>query len=136
MVREIIHDPMFLAKMSEAATAADLSIGEDLADTLKAHAHECVGLAANMIGVLKRVIVVDAGGACLIMYNPAIVKKREEYTTQEGCLSLAGVRPCRRYQFIAVRYMDEKFKPQLKSFSGWTAEIIQHEIDHCNGVLI
>ncbi len=121
---------------SEAATIEDAPVGQDLLDTLEAHAHECVGMAANMIGVLKRIIVFDDNGTAKLMFNPEIVHASSEYSTEEGCLSLAGQRPCRRYRKIRVSYRDESFKTCQKSFSGFTAQIIQHEIDHCNGIII
>lgn len=136
MIKEIVHDPVFLAQKSEPATQDDAQIAQDLLDTLEAHRSECVGLAANMIGEKKNIIVVDNNGRDLLMYNPVIIKATAEYTATEGCLSLSGARQCRRYQSIIVRYRDADFKPQVKPFRGWTAEIIQHEIDHCSGILI
>lgn len=121
---------------SEAATIEDAPVGQDLLDTLEAHAHECVGMAANMIGVRKRIIVFDDNDTAKLMFNPEIVHASSEYSTEEGCLSLVGQRPCWRYRKIRVSYQDESFKTCQKSFSGFTAQIIQHEIDHCEGIII
>ena len=137
MVRELIHDPIFLARKSAPAEKGDLETARDLLDTLTAHGDSCVGMAANMIGVCKRIIVFDNEGTPMLMLNPEIVKAGEEYETEEGCLSLlGGPRKTKRYRKIKVKYQTEKFETRLKSFSGWTAQIIQHEIDHCNGILI
>lgn len=137
MVRELIHDPIFLARKSEYATQADLAVGRDLLDTLNAHREHCVGMAANMIGVCKRIIVFDNGGPLMVMFNPEIIKQSGEYETEEGCLSLlGGPRKTKRYTKIKVRYQTEKMEVRMKTFEGWTAQIIQHEIDHCNGILI
>ncbi len=136
MVREIMRDPLFLGRKSEKATAEDISVGEDLLDTLKAHSEECVGMAANMIGVSKRIIVFDCEGVYMLMYNPEIIKCSEPYQTEEGCLSLTGKRPTKRYKSIKVQYQNSDFSVRLKTFTGWTAQIIQHEIDHCNGIII
>ena len=137
MVKEVVHDPIFLAMKSEPATVEDLQVAQDLLDTLIAHKDGCVGMAANMIGVLKRIIVFDNGGTYMTMFNPEILKMSDAYNTEEGCLSLlGGPRPCKRYQTIKVRWQNEKLQPRIKTFSGWTAQIIQHEIDHCNGILI
>lgn len=136
MLKPIIHDPIFLAQKSEKATRADAQVITDLKDTLMANAQQCVGMAANMIGVLKNIIIVADGPRHLIMINPTITEKKGKFETEEGCLSLPGIRPCTRYKNITVAYLDENFKKQRKRFSGWTAQIIQHEIDHCNGVLI
>ena len=137
MVREIMHDPIFLGRVSQDATAEDIPLAQDLLDTLAAHKDACVGMAANMIGQCKRIIVVDNGGACLTMFNPEITKRSGPYEAQEGCLSLlGGPRPCLRYQKITVKWQNEKFQTRIKTFTGWTAQIIQHEIDHCNGILI
>lgn len=136
MVRKIMRDPLFLAQKSVDATEADKQVVEDLLDTLRANLERCVGMAANMIGVKKNIIVVAAGPFQIAMINPIITKKTGVYTTEEGCLSLEGVRPCTRYQEIEVDYLDRNFKKQHGKFSGWTAQIIQHEIDHCNGILI
>ena len=137
MVRELMHDPIFLAQKSAAATVADLEIARDLVDTLAAHRDSCVGMAANMIGVCKRIIVFDNDGTLAVMFNPEIIKAVEEYETEEGCLSLlGGPRKTKRYRKIKVRYQNEKMEVRLKTFAGWTAQIIQHEVDHCNGILI
>lgn len=137
MVRELVHDPILLARKSADATKEDLEIGRDLLDTLLAHREGCVGMAANMIGQLKRIIAFDNGGVPALMFNPEIVKASGEYETEEGCLSLlGGPRKTKRYQKIKVQYQTETFQTRLKTFEGWTAQIIQHEIDHCNGILI
>ncbi len=136
MIYPINKDPISLARKSAAATEADLHIGQDLLDTLRAHEQECVGMAANMIGFHKRIIAVNADGMLLLMYNPEIIRASGRYETEEGCLSLEGVRPAVRFRSIKVRYQDSNFSVRIKTFSGWTAQIIQHEIDHCNGVLI
>ena len=137
MVRELIHDPIMLARKSAPATRDDLQIGQDLLDTLLAHRESCVGMAANMIGLFKRIIVFDNEGTPMLMFNPEIIKTSGEYETEEGCLSLlGGPRRTKRYQKIKVQYQTPDFQTRLKTFSGWTAQIIQHEIDHCNGILI
>ena len=137
MVKELVHDPIFLARKSVPATAADLDTARDLLDTLLAHKDTCVGMAANMIGVCKRIIVFDNGGKPMLMFNPEIVKADGAYETEEGCLSLlGGPRKTKRFQKIKVRYQTEKMETRLKTFEGWTAQIIQHEVDHCNGILI
>ena len=137
MVQELMHDPIFLARRSEAATPEDLETARDLLDTLNAHRDGCVGMAANMIGICKRIIVFDDGGKLSLMLNPEIVKASGEYETAEGCLSLlGGPRKTKRFQKIKVRYQTEQFQVRLKTYEGFTAQIIQHEIDHCNGVLI
>ena len=137
MVRELCHDPIFLAQKSSDALAEDLQTAQDLLDTLTAHRETCVGMAANMIGVSKRIIAFDNGGAYMVMLNPEIVKKSGEYTAEESCLSLlGGPRKTKRYQKIKVQYQTLDLQTRLKTFNGWTAQIIQHEIDHCNGVLI
>ena len=137
MIKEIMHDPIFLALKSEPATAEDLQVARDLLDTLAANKEACVGIAANMIGVRKRIIVFDHEGAYMTMFNPEIVKMAESYDTQEGCLSLlGGPRCCKRYKTIKVQWQNEKFQTRVKTFTGWSAQIIQHEIDHCNGILI
>ena len=136
MVKELMHDPIFLAGKAEVSTKEDLPVAQDLLDMLMAHKKSCVGMAANMIGVLKNIIIVADGPRHLIMVNPTITEKTGKFETEEGCLSIPGIRPCTRYKNITVAYMDENFKKQRKRFSGWTAQIIQHEIDHCNGVLI
>ena len=136
MVRPIIHDPFFLAQKSEMATEADWQIAEDLLDTLRVNLDRCVGMAANMIGVKKAIIVVAAGPIQFVMINPVITKKKGVYQTEEGCLSLEGVRPCTRYQEIEVDYQDQNFQKQHGKYSGWVAQIIQHEVDHVQGIVI
>ena len=136
MVRPIMKDPMFLALPSETATVQDKQIALDLLDTLRAHLDGCVGMAANMIGVRKRIIAVCAGFGQMAMFNPKIVSRSGAYEAEEGCLSLAGVRKTTRYQRIEVSYQDIDMKPQRRKFEGYTAQIIQHEIDHCDGILI
>ena len=136
MVREIMMDEVFLAEASEKATAEDTEIARDLLETLEAHKAGCVGMAANMIGVHKRIIAFDNEGSYMVMFNPEIVKKSGAYETEEGCLSLTGTRKTRRWQSIKVQYQNEKMQIRLKTFTGWTAQIIQHEIDHCNGIII
>ena len=136
MVREIMKDEVFLAEASEKATAEDAEIARDLLETLEAHKAGCVGMAANMIGVRKRIIAFDNEGSYMVMFNPEIVKKSGAYEAEEGCLSLTGTRKPRRWQSIKVQYQNEKMQIRLKTFTGWTAEIIQHEIDHCNGIII
>ena len=136
MIKPITKDIFFLAQKSEPAAPSDVGVITDLLDTLRANSAHCVGLAANMIGVKKRIIVVSLGFANLAMVNPQIVRKDTSYETEEGCLSLVGVRKTKRYQNIEVTYLDQNFKPQRQKFTGWTAQIIQHEIDHCNGIII
>lgn len=136
MVREIMKDEAFLAGTSEKATAEDAEIARDLLETLEAHKAGCVGMAANMIGVRKRIIAFDNEGSYMVMFNPEIVKKSGAYEAEEGCLSLTGTRKTRRWQSIKVQYQNEKMQIRLKTFTGWTAQIIQHEIDHCNGIII
>lgn len=136
MVKPIMHDPMFLAQKSEKAEAGDIQTARDLLDTLIANRAGCVGMAANMIGIKKRIIAFDNDGSYMVMLNPEITKKSGEYEAEEGCLSLSGIRKTKRFQFITVSYQDMEMKNQSKSFFGWTAQIIQHEIDHCNGILI
>ena len=137
MIRELIHDPILLAKKSSPAVQADLPAARDLMDTLAAHKDSCVGMAANMIGVYKRIIAFDNDGEYMLMLNPEIITQSGPYETQEGCLSLlGGPRRTRRFQKIKVRYQTAEFQIRLKTFTGWTAQIIQHEIDHCNGILI
>lgn len=136
MIKPIMRDPIFLARKSEIATKEDLAVAQDLLDTLRANAAGCVGMAANMIGVSKRIIVFDNEGTYMVMFNPEVVKCSEPYETEEGCLSLVGVRKTVRYRSIKVRYQNEAFQTRFKTFTGWTAQIIQHEIDHCNGILI
>lgn len=137
MIRQVIHDPLFLSGKSDKATKEDLSVAQDLLDTLIGNRAGCVGMAANMIGVRKRIITFDDNGKYIIMFNPEIIKCSGEYDTEEGCLSLLGdPRPCKRFKSIKVRYQNEKFQQLTKTYVGFTAQIIQHEIDHCNGVLI
>ncbi len=138
MVKELMHDSIFLACKSEEATMEDIGVAEDLLDTLKAHKERCVGMAANMIGVRKRIIAfVCEDGTYMTMLNPVILKKDKPFDTEESCLSLlGGARKCKRYRSIKVQYQNLQMQTRIKTFSGWTAQIIQHEIDHCNGVLI
>ena len=136
MIRDICKDEAFLAQRAEAATAEDLGTAQDLLDTLAAHREGCVGMAANMIGVNKRIIVFDDDGKYQVMFNPVIVKRDGPYEAEEGCLSLTGRRKVKRFRTIKVQWQNEKLQTRLKTFTGWTAEIIQHEIDHCEGVLI
>lgn len=136
MVCEICRDKAFLAQKAEAAAAEDIGTTRDLLDTLIAHKDGCVGMAANMIGVNKRIIAFDNEGEYMVMLNPMIVKQSGVYEAEEGCLSLTGTRKVRRFKSIKVQWQNEKLKPRIKTFTGWTAEIIQHEIDHCEGVLI
>lgn len=137
MIKTLIHDPVFLAQRSETATTEDLQTADDLLDTLTAHRETCVGMASNMIGVCKRIIAFDNEGTYMIMLNPEIIKQSDEYWTEESCLSLlGGPRKIKRYRKIKVQYQTREFQVRLKTFTGWTAQIIQHEIDHCNGVLI
>ncbi len=136
MVRPIVKDTFLLARRSEDASEADKDVARDLLDTLTAHRDGCVGMAANMIGVAKRIIVFDNEGAYMTMFNPEIVRRADPYEAEEGCLSLSGTRKTKRYRTIKVRYQNGDFQLRLKSFTGWTAQIIQHEIDHCSGILI
>ena len=137
MVRELMHDPLFLGRKSRAATKEDLPIGQDLLETLLAHRATCVGMAGNMIGETVAVIAFFDGDKPMVMYNPEILKAEGVYQTEEGCLSLlGGPRKCTRYQKIKVRWDNEQFQKRVRTFTGWTAQIIQHEVDHCNGVLI
>lgn len=136
MKREIMKDVEFLAQKAEPAAAADRSVAEDLLETLAAHKDGCVGMAANMIGVNKRIIAFDNEGTYMVMFNPEIVKRSGPYETEEGCLSLEGTRKTRRWKSVKVRYQNEKFEIRIKTFTGWTAQIIQHEIDHCEGIII
>ena len=136
MVKPITKDPIFLAQKSAPATILDLPVAQDLKDTLEAHREGCVGMAANMIGVNKRIIIFDDHGSATVMFNPELVKCSGAYETEEGCLSLSGVRKTRRWRQIKVRYQNERFETRLKTYTGFTAQIIQHETDHCNGVLI
>ena len=136
MVKPITKDPIFLAQKSAPATILDLPVAQDLKDTLEAHREGCVGMAANMIGLNKRIIIFDDHGSATVMFNPELVKCSGAYETEEGCLSLSGVRKTRRWRQIKVRYQNERFETRLKTYTGFTAQFIQHEIDHCNGVLI
>ena len=136
MIREICRDEAFLAQKAEPATADDLPAARDLLDTLSAHKDGCVGMAANMIGVRRRIIAFDNEGEYMLMLNPVIVKRSGAYEAEEGCLSLTGTRKTKRYRTIKVQWQNESFQTRLKTFTGWTAEIIQHEIDHCDGILI
>ena len=137
MVKALIHDPIFLGRKSVDATKEDLSVAQDLLDTLAFHKETCVGMAANMIGVYKRIIAFADGDGYSLMLNPVIIKASGEYETEEGCLSLlGGPRKTKRYKKIKVQYQTKEFQTRLKTFEGWTAQIIQHEIDHCNGILI
>ncbi|MBQ7959731.1 MAG: peptide deformylase [Clostridia bacterium] len=137
MIKELMHDPIFLGQKSEPATKEDFEAAEDLMDTLKAHSDGCVGMAANMIGVKKRIICFDDNGTYMTMFNPEIMKATEPYETEEGCLSLLGnPRKTKRYRKIKVKYQTTDFKVRIKTYAGFTAQIIQHEIDHCNGILI
>ena len=137
MVKELMHDPIFLAKKSEPATENDIDIAMDLLETLVHHQEGCVGMAANMIGELKRIIAFDNDGEYMVMFNPVILKKSDAYETEESCLSLlGGPRKTKRYKSIKVQYQTENFKTRIKTFKGFSAQIIQHEIDHCDGILI
>lgn len=136
MVREICRDEAFLAQKAEPAGIDDLAVAQDLLDTLKVNQERCVGMAANMIGVSKAVIAFDNEGEYMVMLNPVILKKSGPYEAQEGCLSLSGTRAAKRYQTIKVQWQNEKLQTRVKNFTGWTAQIIQHEIDHCQGILI
>ena len=136
MIKNLMHDPIFLAGKSEAATKEDLQIAQDLIDTLITHRDSCVGMAANMIGVNKRIIAFDNICEYMVMFNPVIVKKSAPYDAEEGCLSLTGTRKTKRYQTIKVQWQNEQFQTRIRTFTGWTAQIIQHEIDHCEGILI
>jgi peptide deformylase len=136
MIREICKDESFLAQKAAPAGPEDLPTAADLRETLAHHKDRCVGMAANMIGVNKRIIIFDNEGEPMVMFNPEILRKSEPYQTEEGCLSLTGVRPVKRFRSIKVRWQNEQFQERRKTFTGWTAQIIQHEIDHCEGVLI
>ena len=131
-----MKDAFFLSRKSRNATAADLPVAQDLIDTLQAHREECVGKAANMIGHAVRIIAFHIGGAPMLMLNPEIIKAEKPFETEEGCLSVQGIHKATRYEKIRVRYQNEKMQYRQKEFTGWTAQIIQHEIDHCNGILI
>ena len=136
MIREICKDEFFLAQKSQPATPEALPVAQDLLDTLESHKDGCVGMAANMIGVSKRIIAFDNEGTYMVMFNPRIVKQSGPDQAEEGCLSLSGVRLAKRWSSIKVEYQNEHFQVRLKTFTGWTAQIIQHEVDHCNGILI
>ena len=136
MIKEIMRDEIFLAQKAEPATPEDLPVAKDLLDTLDANKEHCMGMAANMIGVNKRIIAFDNEGTYMVMFNPEIIKQSGPYQTEEGCLSLEGARPAKRWQSIKVRYQNEKFQERFKTFTGWTAQIIQHEVDHCKGIVI
>ena len=137
MIQELVHDPILLARKSSEATKEDLPAAQDLLDTLMAHKESCVGMAANMIGIYKRIIAFDNAGSYMVMLNPVIIRQEQPYETQESCLSLlGGPRATTRYRKIKVEYQTLDFQKRLKTFTGWTAQIIQHEVDHCNGILI
>ena len=137
MVRELVHDPILLAQKSEPAGRGDLETAQDLLETLKAHKDGCVGMAANMIGIHSRIIAFDNEGTLAVMLNPEILSASGPYDTEEGCLSLlGGPRKTKRFRKIKVRWQNEQFQTRIKTFTGWTAQIIQHEVDHCNGILI
>lgn len=136
MIREICRDEVFLSQKAESVTSADLAVAQDLLDTLTVHKDGCVGMAANMIGVNKHIIVFDNDGSYMVMFNPEIVKQSEPYEAEEGCLSLIGTRKTKRWKSIKVQYQNESFQTRSKTFTGWTARIIQHEIDHCEEIVI
>lgn len=136
MVKEICKDTAFLSQPSQEAGPEDLETAQDLLDTLAAHREGCVGMAANMIGVGKRIIAFDRDGEYMVMFNPVILKKKDPYQAEEGCLSLPGTRTVCRWQHIKVQWQNRQFQTRIQTFTGWTAEIIQHEIDHCQGILI
>lgn len=136
MVREIIRDTAFLSQRAEPATMADLSVADDLLETLEAHKDGCVGMAANMIGINKRIIAFEGNGEYMVMFNPEIIKRSDPYEAEEGCLSLDGIRKTKRWKSVKVRYQNRDFNIRFKTFTGFTAEIIQHEIDHCDGIII
>ena len=136
MIRDICKDETFLAQKAEPATPEDLPAAADLLETLTHHSAGCVGMAANMIGVNKRIIAFDNIGTYMVMFNPVIVKKSAPYDAEEGCLSLTGTRKTKRFQTIKVQWQNEQFQTRIKTFTGWAAQIIQHEIDHCEGILI
>ena len=136
MIRDIMKDETFLSQKAEPATPDDLPVAQDLLDTLAAHKDGCVGMAANMIGVQKRIIVFDNEGRYMVMFNPEIIKISGPYEAEEGCLSLTGTRKARRWQSIKVQYQNEQFQTRFKTFTGWTAQIIQHEVGHCEGIII
>lgn len=136
MIKPIMKDIIFLKQKSEIATIEDLSVADDLLDTLKANADGCVGMAANMIGIKKQIIIFDNNGTYMVMFNPEIIKCSDSYEIEEGCLSLIGTRKTKRYKTVKVKYQNKDFKVRIKTFSDWAAQIIQHEIDHCNGIII
>ena len=137
MIREIVHDPILLARRSAPAGKEDLETAQDLLGTLKANRENCVGMAANMIGICKRIIVFDDNGSLSLMFNPEILRAEGEYETEEGCLSLlGGPRKTKRFRKIKVRFQNDAMQVRIKTYTGWTAQIIQHEVDHCNGILI
>lgn len=136
MIREIMTDESFLSHKAELATLEDLPVAQDLLDTLTANQKRCVGMAANMIGVNKRIIVFDNKGTYMVMFNPEIIRRSDPYQAEEGCLSLEGTRPAKRWRSVRVRYQNEKFQERFKTFTGFTAQIIQHEVDHCEGIII
>ena len=136
MIREICKDEAFLSQKAEPATLGDRQVATDLLETLEHHKDGCVGMAANMIGVNKRIIAFDNEGTYMVMFNPEITKKSGPYEAEEGCLSLTGTRRARRWRSIKVRWQNEQFQERIKTFTGWTAQIIQHEIDHCDGIII
>ncbi len=136
MIRDIMKDEGFLAQPSEPSGPEDIAVAEDLLETLAAHKESCVGMAANMIGVCKRIIAFDNEGVYMVMFNPEVIRKTGRYQAEEGCLSLGGVRKATRWKSIKVRYQNERFQERFMTFQGWTAQIIQHEIDHCDGILI
>ena len=136
MIREIVHDTFFLQQPSEPAVRSDVKIGKDLQDTLRANQEHCVGMAANMIGVRKRIIIIAIGKSSLVMFNPELIRKEGVYETEEGCLSLEGKRHATRYETIEVRYLDERWRKQTIKLHGWPAQICQHELDHLEGILI
>ena len=136
MIKEIMSDETSLAQKAKPTTPEDLPVAQDLLDTLEANKERCVGMAANMIGINKRIIVFDNEGTYMVMFNPEIIKRSGPYQTEEGCLSLEDTRPAKRWQSIKVCYQNEKFQERFKTFSGWTAQIIQHEVDHCEGIII
>lgn len=136
MVRDIMKDTFFLSQKAIPAVPEDLPVAQDLLETLEAHKNSCVGMAANMIGVNKRIIAFAMEGGYQVMFNPQIIRTSAPYTAEEGCLSLSGVRSVKRFRTIKVQYQNESFQTRLKTFTGWTAQIIQHEVDHCDGILI
>ncbi len=136
MIQQIMRDEAFLAQKAVPATQADLPVAQDLLDTLTAHKDGCVGMAANMIGVNKRIIAFDNEGSYMVLFNPQIIKRAGPYEAEEGCLSLTGTRKAKRWNSIKVQYQNEQFQTRFKTFTGWPAQIIQHEVDHCEGILI